>query len=337
MCTLAEEYQTLSQLGPIMRRRSLGLTIALLPLLAAQLIRAQSVPSSVADIVAKASALEQSKDYLGAEKAYRQALLAAPDDPEILMRLGVLCQMELKYEDSIGAFQQILKRAPRYPGANRLMGISYYGLNRFTDAEKSFGAELIANPKDREAHYYLALDLNSLGRVTDAIHELEGLVADDPKDASALYQLTLYYKAAAEQAAHRLSELDPDSEWTHALKAQVLEDEQRTDEAIREFDEVLGKSPSFPGIHFGLGQAYWIKKDSVHAQQQLNLALQEDPEQPLANYYLADLLTDDKQFQAAIPHLRIVIAAYPQMARAYFLLGKCHAGAGDLQESLQGL
>src|SRR5277367_598209 len=102
-----------------MRRRSPGLVIAL-PLLAAQLTRAQSGSSSVADIVAKASALEQSKGYLGAEKAYRQALLATPDDPEILMRLGVVCQMELKYEDSIGAFQQILKRAPRYPGANRL-------------------------------------------------------------------------------------------------------------------------------------------------------------------------------------------------------------------------
>jgi tetratricopeptide (TPR) repeat protein len=97
----------------------------------------------------------------------------------------------------------------------------------------------------------------------------------------------------------------------------------------------LRKNPGFPGIHFGLGQAYWIKKDSAHAQEQLNLALQEDPEQPLANYYLADLLTDDKQFQDAIPHLRITITAYPQMTRAYFLLGKCYAGTGALQDGLK--
>ncbi|HXJ94377.1 MAG TPA: tetratricopeptide repeat protein [Terriglobia bacterium] len=317
-----------------------GLVLALipaLPLLATQLACAQlqSGATGVEVLLSQASAMEQRKDYVGAEKAYRQALQAAPDDPEILMRLGVVYQMDLRYDDSLEAFQQILKRAPRYPGANRLMGISYFGLNRFAEAEKSLRGELVANPKDREARYYLALDLNSLGRIAEAIHELETLVADDPKDAPVLYQLTLYYKAAAEQAAHRLNELSPDSEWTHALKAQVLEDQQQTDAAIREFEEVLRKNPGFPGIHFGLGQAYWIKKDLVHAQEQLTLALQEDPEQPLANYYLADLLTDNKQFQDAIPHLRITIAAYPQMTRAYFLLGKCYAGTGNPQASLK--
>jgi len=279
--------------------------------------------------------MEERKDYAGAEKAYRQALLSSPDDPEILMRLGVVDQMELKYDDSIGVFQQVLKRAPRYPGANRLMGISYYGLNRFADAEKSLREELVANPKDREARYYLALDLNSLCGLTEAIGELESIIADDPKDAPALYQLTLYYKAATEQTAHRLNELSPDSVWTHALKAQVLEDNQRIDEAIQEFEAALRKNPGFPGIHFGLGQAYWIKKDSPHAQEQLKLALQEDPEQPLANYYLADLFTDDKQFQEALPHLQITITAYPQMTRAYFLLGKCYVGTGALQDGLK--
>jgi protein O-GlcNAc transferase len=321
-----------------MARAHRGPVLALilgLPLVPMQITRSQSAATGVEVLLNEASAMEERRDYSGAEKAYREALQAAQDDPDILMRLGVAYQMDLKYDDSIATFQQILKRAPRYPAANRLMGISYYGLNRFADAEKSLREELVANPKDREARYYLALDLNSLGRIGEAIHELEALVADDPKDAPVLYQLTLYYKAAAEQTAQRLNELSPDSEWTHALKAQVLEDNQHTDEAIHEFEEVLRKNPGFPGIHFGLGQAYWIKKDSAHAQEQLNLALQEDPEQPLANYYLADLLTDNKQFQDAIPHLQITITAYSQMSRAYFLLGKCYAGTGALQDSLK--
>jgi len=331
---LAQECQTLIHCDHVMPRAHRSFVFAL-PLLVAQLALGQSGAANVDALLGQASAMEQRKDYGGAAKAYRQALQAAPEDPEILMKLGVVCQMELKYDESIGVFQQILKRAPRYPGANRLMGISYYGLNRFGDAEKSLREELVANPKDREARYYLALDLTALGRLPDAIHQLEDLVAADPQDAPALYQLTLCYKAATEQAAHRLNELRPDSEWTHALKAQVLEDEQRTDEAIREYNEVLRKNPGFPGIHFGLGQAYWIKKDSAHAKEQLNFALQEDPEQPLANYYLADLLTDDNRFQEAIPHLQMTVAAYPQMTRAHFLLGKCYAGIGDLQKSLK--
>jgi tetratricopeptide (TPR) repeat protein len=303
-------------------------------LLAASLAGAQSDSTSVHALLDQAALMEQNKDYAGAEKIYRQASRATPDDPEILKRLGAVCLTELKYDDSIQVLQQILKRAPRYPEVNRLLGISYYGLNRFADAERSFNEELTANPKDREARYYLALDLSALGRQREAIRQLETLVADDPKDAAALYQLTLYYKSAAEETGRRLNELDPDSEWTHALHAQVLQDEMRFDDAIREYDEVLRKSPNFPGIHFGLGQAYWTKKDSEHAVEQLQLALQEDPNQPLANYYIADILTDQKLFAEAIPHLQIAVAAYPQMSRAYFLLGKCYAGTDALQQSL---
>ncbi|HEV2379115.1 MAG TPA: tetratricopeptide repeat protein [Terriglobia bacterium] len=322
------------------RRRSsrfakLFAIFALLPWLGLNLAYGQTSSGSVDTLLAQAAAMEQNKDYAGAEMVYRKALQASPADPEILKRLGAVCQIELKYDDSIQAFQQILKRAPRYPGVNRLVGISYYGLNRFSEAEKSLSEEMVSNPKDREARYYLALDLSALGRESEAIRELETLVADDPRDAAALYQLTLYYKAAAEQTGRRLNELNPDSEWTHALRAQVLADDQRPDDAIREFNEVLRKNSDFPGIHFGLGQAYWTKKDSEHATEQLKLALQEDPEQPLANYYLADILTDDKQFQEAISHLQITVTAYPQMSRAYFLLGKCYAGAGDLGASLK--
>jgi tetratricopeptide (TPR) repeat protein len=322
-------------LRPRLSRSAVFVGVLALPALAIRPVPAQTSSGSTQTLLSQAAAMEQNRDYGDAEKAYRQALQEAPDDPEILKRLGIVCQVELKYDESIQVLQQVLRRAPRYPDVNRLLGISYYGLNRFDEAAKSLSEELVADPKDREARYYLALDLNALGRESEAIRQLETLVADDPKDAAALYQLTLYYKAAAEESGRRLNELNPDSEWTHALRAQVFADNQRPDDAIREFNEVLRKNPTFPGIHFGLGQVYWTKKDSKNASEQLTLALQEDPDQPLANYYLADILTDGKRFQEAIPHLQITIGAYPQMARAYFLLGKCYAGAGALPDSLK--
>src|SRR5437667_11994837 len=108
------------------------LTVAILLMgLAASPGSAQSSPQAADSLLAQAAELQKAKDYAGAERVYRQALLEAPDDPEILKALGVVYQAEEKYEDSIEIFQRILKRAPLYPGVNGLIGISYYSLKDF--------------------------------------------------------------------------------------------------------------------------------------------------------------------------------------------------------------
>ena len=63
--------------------------------------------------------------------------------------------------------------------------------------------------------------------------------------------------------------------------------------------------------------------------------MQEEPNHPLANYYLADILTDQKSYQEAIPRLQIAIPVYPKLKQAYFLLGKCYAGTGDSKRALE--
>ena len=195
--------------------------------------------------------------------------------------------------------------------------------------------ELAVDPKDRQARYYLALALHASNRNLEAIQQLEGLLTDHPGDIPALYQLALFYKDGAQEASQQVAKLAPDSEWYLALRAEAFADNGHLDEAIQQYKTVLSKNPSFPGMHFELGQVYWKKKDAENAQAELKLALQEDPNQPLANFYLADILTTQKDYQQAIPHLEITIAAYPKMTKAYFLLGKCHAGTGDVQQALR--
>jgi len=286
-------------------------------------------------ILSQAAELVRTKDYAGAERLYRQALLAAPDDPEILKALGVICQAQGKYGESIELFHTILKRAPLYPGVNSLLGISYYALKNFDKTIEVTRKELTGNPTDRQARHYLALALSASGHLFEAIQQLESLRIDDPQNVEVLYQLVVDYRAATQQAGERLAKLYPDSEFTHAIDGEVYADNGRLDEAILEFKEVLRKTPDFPGIHFALGQAYWRKRDSENALEQLKLVLQEDPSQPLANYYLGDILSDRQEYLHAIPHLRITLANYPEMTQAYFLLGKCYTGAGDSPRALE--
>ena len=306
-----------------------------LAILTAHSIPGQPASPSLDGLLSQAVEQEKGRDFAGAEKTYRQALLISPDDSEILKRLGVVCQEQGKYGQSIEVFQEILKRAPVYPGVNLLSGISYYALNQFDQAAESMKKELAVDPKDRQARYYLALALHASNRNLEAIQQLEGLLTDHPADIPALYQLALFYKDGAQEASQQVAKLAPDSEWYLALRAEAFADNGHLDEAIQQYKTVLSKNPSFPGMHFELGQVYWKKKDAENAQAELKLALHEDPNQPLANFYLADILTAQKDYQQAIPHVQITVAAYPKMTKAYFLLGKCYAGIGNLERALR--
>ena len=295
----------------------------------------QVATDSLKDLLSRALELEQKRDYVGAEAVYRKALLASADDPEILKRLGLICQQQGKYDESIEIFQSILKRAPVYPGVNSLLAISYYSLAKFDKTIEASRKELTGNPRDKQARYYLSLALSASGRLFEAIQQLESLQADDPQNLAVMYQLVVDYKAAAQQGAQRLAKLAPDSEFIHALRAETLADSERFDEAILEFKEVLRRNPDFPGIHFALGQVYWRRKDLERSREELKLALDEDPNQPLANYYLADIFVTGKEYLKPIPHLDLALAVYPELTRAWWLLGKCYASTGNEQRALQ--
>src|SRR5437867_9607964 len=250
-------------------------------------INAQVTSESLQNLLSHAIELEKNKDYAGAERVYREALLASADDPEILKRLGLVCQQQGKYEESIELFQRILTRAPVYPGANSLLAISYYSLNKFGKTIEASRKELTGNPKDKQARYYLALALSASGQLFEAIQQLEALQAEDPQNLAVAYQLVVDYKAAAQKAGQRLAKMAPDSEFTHAMRAEALADGERFDQAIVEFKEALRKNPAFPGTHLAIGQVYGRRKDREKPQQELKLAWSEHPNQRLPNNHPA--------------------------------------------------
>jgi tetratricopeptide (TPR) repeat protein len=68
---------------------------------------------------------------------------------------------------------------------------------------------------------------------------------------------------------------------------------------------------------------------------ELKLALDEDPNSPLASYYLGDILVTDKEYLKAIPYLQVTLKTYPDLTRAYWLLGKCYASSGKEESAVE--
>jgi tetratricopeptide (TPR) repeat protein len=297
-----------------------------LPLLLLSHAGALRGQEAVAPLLQHAREYEAQQRYDAAEEQYKQALEISPDNPEILKRLGILYQTEVKLQDSLAVFEKVLALQPQYPQTNFFMGVSYFALNDYESAITAFDKELATPHPHPKCRYYLALALESQGRIDEAIKQLDQLVRENPKEADALYELARIHKNASLRATQMLHDLDPDSYQLHALMGEIDADDERYPEAIHEYRAALAKRPDAPGIHYALGVAYWVQKLLAEAQSEFMLALKEDSGNAMTNLYLGDIAVKQGRFNEALGYLQQAEAGQPRMEQVHLLLGKCYHG-----------
>ncbi len=298
----------------------------LLLLLPADCLRGQDL---VAPLLEQARKYEAQRNFAAAEGQYKQALEISPDNPEILKRLGILYQTEVKLQDSLAAFEKVLASDPRYPQTNFFVGVSHFALNNYESAISSFEKELATPHPHPKCRYYLALTLESTGRVDEAITQLDELVAEYPKEADALYELARIHKNASLRAIQMLHDLDPDSFQLHALMGEVYADDERYADAVHEYQAALTKRPDAPGIHQPLGIAYWAQNHLSEAQSEFLIALKEDSSNVMTNLYLGDIAVRQGKFTEALDYLQKAETGLPHLEQVHLLLGKCFHGLGE--------
>ena len=290
----------------------------------------QSDPGS---LLQQARTAEKAGNYASATRDYRQALAIAPGNPEVLKRLGVLEQTELKFDDSIVHFRQLLAINQDYPEVNFYLGVSYFGKADYPEAIESFQRELALPKPHRRSHYYLAMAFQASGRMDDAVAELNRVLADNPSDSDTLYQLARLHKNASLQAIERLKALDPDSFQLHALMAESYADDKRYPEAIEEYRAALKRNPRAAGIHFSIGVAYWILHDPEKAEPEFKSALEEAPEDPMTNLYLGDIAVQDQRFDEAFRYLQVAENGHLDVPQMHTLLGRCYQQRHDPEKA----
>jgi tetratricopeptide (TPR) repeat protein len=293
--------------------------------------------SDLDSLFQQARMAEKSEDYATASHVYYQALAIAPGNPEVLKRLGVLEQTELKFDDSITHFQQVLMLDPKYAEVNFYLGVSYFGKNDFGNAIESFQRDLaIAKPHPR-SRYYLALALQSSGRMDDAVSELNRDLAENPTDADALYQLARLHKNASLQAIERLRAIDRDSFQLHALLGESFAEEKRYPESIEEYRSALKRNPHAAGIHFSIGVAYWALHQPGKAEPEFKEELTENPDDPMTNLYLGDIAVQDQRFDDAFGHLQAAEQSHLDIPQLHTLLGRCYEARHDPENAKREL
>jgi superkiller protein 3 len=294
---------------------------------------AMQIPARVDAMLDKARGEENAGNYEAAENTYRAALAIAPENLEVLKRMGVLEQTELKFDDSIGLFKKVLARDPDYKGVNFFLGLSYFGKNEFLPSIDCFERELRTPKPHPRTQYYLGLALQSTGRVNEAIAHLNQSVAQDPKDADALYELARLYKNASLHSIEALKALDPDSFQMHALMGEVYADQERYSDALEEYQKAVAKRPDAPGMRFLIGVAYWAQRQMEPAEKAFKEAYKENPKDAMTNLYLGDIAVRYQRFSDALPFLMVAKQAQPDMPQLHVLLGQCYQSQKELQKA----
>lgn len=330
----------LCRLNVLANRRStvLGSLLILIALISPALASmAATPPQTLNDFLSEAKSLEDKQDYDGAIRVYQQGLHALPNRPELLKRLGIMYQTELKFAESIQIFQKVLQLDPQYPETNFYLGVSYLGYNDFDRALGYFNQELKFHPDYRRAHLYAAKTLLALGKEGEAVEQYQILTRQNPKDARVWFEVASLYRSLAMHAYKQLESIDPDSVLLDVLRAEADADDLRYQEAIQRYQEALKKQPDFPGLHFSLGEVYFKMDKPAEAEPELRLSLKEDPSNPPANYMLGKLLLHDARPEQALPYLRVAVHGDPTFMRAHLELGKCYLQMGRTEEAQQAL
>jgi tetratricopeptide (TPR) repeat protein len=161
-------------------------------------------------------------------------------------------------------------------------------------------------------------------------------IASASTSPDALFWSVKSYSELALQAFDRLGYL-PESVEIHALKAQILRDHGQDIEAANEWRAALKLSPGDPRLEHELVKSLFLAKDYRAAMPLAKKLLAQQPNSPDLNFIVGDSLWQTQQPEKAIPYLEAALRGQPDMLSAHAALGMALAMLDKNSEAIPHL
>ncbi len=185
-----------------------------------------------------------SQDNAEAERAYKKALEADPDNEDALTGLSLVY---LDLGNSQAAADTLRTLAEKNPSPRSLQALAetYEQMKEFGLAADALKKALGMNPPNvGEIKQALAQDLISAQKFGDALQVYQGLVADDPEDAQSYLRMSQIYR---QQRSSRMRARPPTKRWPsdpanleiRYNQVSILEAEGKTQQAIQTLKDIL--------------------------------------------------------------------------------------------------
>lgn len=282
------------------------------------------------------------------------------------------------YAAAIPRLEKLTAMAPNVAEFQADLGMAYYSTRRPQDAIAPCRKALKLKPSLAFAHYFLALSLSEAGdcagalpllekdypRLEDpslrrvvgldgarcamsagepdkAVDFLQWLQHDFAKDPEVLYLRMHIFSELSTRASQELLLGMPDSYQARQMRAEILEMQGRTSEAIAEYREILAKEPQVSGIHYQIGRLLLAgKRDPATedaARKEFEEELQLNAADEGAEYELGEMAREARHWDEAIEHFVRAAKIDPRFYQALIGLGKSLISAGRPAEALEPL
>lgn len=204
---------------------------------------------------AAAQAMSQGR-YDAAAEIYRDLLTAMPDEPGLLMNLGMALAMGGHEADALQPLQRAVSLNPKLIPAQMFLGSSYLALGRAKEAVGPLERVVAAQPSDIESRRMLAQAYSATGRAVDAVTHLRRITELAPAIPAAWHALGHAYNALTQEAMSTFESEKEESPWRRLLLADALAADGRFTDAFALYRATLEQLPSMVTIHDSIARIY---------------------------------------------------------------------------------
>lgn len=204
----------------------------------------------------RASELMAAGRYGEAARAYRELTQAVPDNPGLLLNLGMALHLSGQDREAVAPLEAALKGQPDAFPAALFLGAAHMGLGRPAAAVPPLRTALRLQPGSREARAMLADALLALDRPAEAEPHLARLATSAPSDPAAWFALGKTYETLAGRAFEDLLERDPESPFALALAAEARARSERHTAAFHLYRQAIERAPGMRGLHAAVAGIY---------------------------------------------------------------------------------
>ena len=187
---------------------------------------------------------------------YRELVKALPNNPGLIMNLGLAQRMTGQDRNAIRQFEAALKLDPGLLPARLFLGVSYLRIGQPERAVGPLGTVIEAQPDNAQARQVLADALLSLDRFAEAAAHFRRLSEIESKNPRAWFGLGRSYESLSRRVFAELEKAASESAYWLALVAGARMAQQQYSGAFYFYRQALEKMPNLRGVHAALAGIY---------------------------------------------------------------------------------
>jgi tetratricopeptide (TPR) repeat protein len=275
-------------------------------------------------------------------EAYKNAVAAANGaDAKPCFDLGTLLMENGKTQDALPYLVQAVRIKPGDPGAHRELGKAYLELDRLPEAQAELETALKLAPENAPMHFLLARVFRKRGMADEARIETErfsALTGAHSSPETPLQEARSLLEQGklpeAEQIMRRYLEVHKSSADAHFLLGYILFKEENARSSIAEYTEgAKYRKPTAAELE-AVASDYVLLRDYPDADKWFTKAVEWNPDDALAWYYLGRTKYNENRFEEAIAAFEQSLKLEPLNVKAEDNLGLSYEGLHRYQEAL---